>query len=69
MIVWEAFNALMDWMNSHGSNDCASLTIIMLVGAIVYDKIVEPLILILISITKEAISNLKERRKQHKEAR
>lgn len=57
MIIWEWLNALIDLMNSYGSNDYASITFILLIGAIVYDKIVEPILKVLISIAKEAISD------------
>lgn len=59
MVIWETLNALMNWMNAYGINDYASLTIIMMVGAIVYHKVVEPIAMKLWAIAKEAISDWK----------
>lgn len=66
MIVWEGFNALMDWMNAHGSNDYASLTIIMVVGAIVWNQLLEPLCARVIDAVKEAVSDWKTGRQLRK---
>ena len=66
MIIWEGINALIDLMNSYGSNDYASITFILIIGAIVYDKIIEPLMMVLVAIIKEAISDWKTGRQYRK---
>ena len=38
MVLWQGLNALIDWMNAHGSNDYASVTFIMFAGAVIWDK-------------------------------
>lgn len=38
MFIWDGLNALIDLMNSYGSNDVVSISIIMLVGAVACDQ-------------------------------
>lgn len=66
MIIWEALNNLMDWMNAHGSNDYASMTFIIVIGSIVYNKAVEPITKKLFALAKEVVSDWKVGRQLRK---
>lgn len=71
MFVLDILNALIDWMNAHGSNDYASITFILFIGAIIWDKLLAPAYAILMVMIHDVVSNWKERyqQKHRKESR